>query len=211
MYKRYFKRSLDLFFSIIAGIISLPIIVIAIFLIKIFDSGPVIFVQNRTGLNGKVFRMYKFRTMSVNTVDDEGNVLKHNERISKVGHFLRKTSIDELPQILNIIKGDMSFVGPRPWIPEYYKNFNDTQKNRTAVLPGITGLAQAKGRNGLNIFEKIKYDVEYAENISFRRDVKIILMSIYIILKREHAEIIQEDIQEEIALLKENIRNTEQI
>jgi lipopolysaccharide/colanic/teichoic acid biosynthesis glycosyltransferase len=142
------------------------------------------------------------------TVETEinGKKLNHDQRITKVGKFIRSTSLDELPQIINILKGDMSFIGPRPWITEYYNSFNTEQKRRTEVLPGLSGLAQVKGRNGLTIFDKIKYDLEYVNNISLKYDIKIIFLTIYTVLKKEQAEIIQESIEEEIKALKEQKR-----
>lgn len=202
MYKKYVKRGLDILFSIILILLTLPIFIITSILIKLLDRGPILFVQDRTGLGGKNFKIYKFRTMTVQTHNEDGKEFNHEKRVTKIGQVLRKTSIDELPQLINILKGDMSFIGPRPWIPEYYDSFNDVQKGRVFVLPGITGLAQAKGRNGLTIFQKLDYDLEYANNISFKRDLKIVLMTIIILFKRSHAEIIQEDIKKEIDILK---------
>jgi len=140
------------------------------------------------------------RSMNVLPLELEMTV-PHNQRITKVGKFLRKTSIDELPQVINILKGEMSLIGPRPWKTEYYELFTEEQKQRCDVLPGITGLAQSKGRNGISIFDKIKYDIEYAKNVSFKMDLQIILDSIVIIFKREHAEIMQEDIKTELEQL----------
>lgn len=201
MYRKYIKRELDIIFSLLLILLTSPIMIFTALLIKIFDNGPILFVQDRTGLNGESFKIYKFRTMIVRTHDENGLELNHKQRSTRMGQVLRKTSIDELPQIFNILKGDMSFIGPRPWIPEYYNTFNRRQKQRVNVLPGITGLAQAKGRNGLTILEKIDYDLEYVENISFRRDLKVILMTVLIVLARNNAEIIQEGIQDEISLL----------
>lgn len=205
MYDKHIKRLADIIISMVMIILFLPVMLIAALFIKMFDKGPVLFVQNRTGLNGKNFSIFKFRTMKVGTCDVNGKLLNHCERLTKTGKFLRKTSIDELPQLFNILRGEMSFVGPRPWIPEYYETFNEKQKQRVKVLPGISGLAQAKGRNGIGIMKKIEYDLEYVNNISFKRDLKIFLMTIAIVFKRQHAEIIQEGIQEELdTLRKEN-------
>ena len=165
------------------------------------DGGPIFFKQPRTGKDGKTFGMYKFRSMTVETEKD-GHKLLHKERVTRVGKILRKTSIDELPQVINVLKGEMSIIGPRPWVESYYQNFNDEQKHRCDVLPGITGLAQASGRNSLNVFEKIDYDIEYSKNVTFLMDLKIVLKSIIIVLKREHAEIIQEDWENEVEQLK---------
>lgn len=204
MYKKIIKRIFDMIVSLLFLIILFPIFLIVFICIKCEDGGPVFYHQIRTGKNGKNFKMYKFRSMTVATEKD-GRKLTHKERVTKVGSFLRKTSIDEIPQVINVIKGEMSIIGPRAWIPEYYEHFTEKQKRRCDVLPGITGYAQAKGRNSLNIFEKIAYDITYAENVSFMMDLKIILSSIVIIFKREHAEIMQEDIQNELNLLRGQI------
>lgn len=201
MYAKFFKRFFDLIVSFLTLIIILPIFIVVYIAIKIEDGGPIIYKQVRTGKNGKNFNMYKFRSMTVAT-EKNGKKLKHNERVTKVGNVLRKTSIDELPQVFNVLKGEMSVIGPRAWIPEYYKNFNKKQKHRCDVLPGITGLAQARGRNGLTIFEKIDYDIEYTKNVTLKMDLRIIFESIIIIFKREHAEIIQEDIENELEQLR---------
>ena len=129
--------------------------------------------------------------------------------VTKVGKFIRKTSLDELPQLLNIIKGEMSFIGPRPWIPEYYDWFTDNQKRRADVLPGISGLAQVKGRNGISIFKKVNYDLEYVENMSLALDVKIVMESIKTVLLESNAEITEQGIKQEILELKiHNFQNT---
>lgn len=201
MYAKFFKRFFDLIIALLALVVILPVFIVVYIAIKIEDGGPVIYKQIRTGKNGKNFNMYKFRSMTVAT-EKNGKKLKHNERVTKVGNVLRKTSVDELPQVFNVLKGEMSIIGPRAWIPEYYQNFNKKQKHRCDVLPGITGLAQARGRNGLTIFEKINYDIEYTKNVTLKMDLKIIFESIVIIFKREHAEIIQEDIETELEQLR---------
>lgn len=201
LYQKYIKRALSLILAIILLIVLLPLFLIVSIAIKIDSDGPAIFKQERTGKNGKIFKIYKFRTMKVET-HKKGKKLMHDERLTKVGAFLRKTSIDELPQILNILKGEMSFIGPRPWVPEYYKYFSKEQRKRVSVLPGLTGLAQAKGRNTLDIFEKIKYDVEYTNNVSFIMDLKVIFGTIRTIFKKDAAEIKQEGIDDEISMLK---------
>ena len=205
MYKNLFKRIFDFTLALCIFLITLPIYVVVLIAIKIEDKGPALYVQKRTGKNGKIFNMYKFRSMTVETERD-GRKLLHNERVTKVGKIIRKTSIDELPQVLNILKGDMSFIGPRPWITTYYDNFTSNQKRRVEVLPGISGLAQAKGRNGLSVFDKIKYDIEYVEKLSFIFDLKIIFMTIAIVLKKSHAEINQESIEEEVNELKNQFK-----
>lgn len=201
MYRKTIKRILDFIIALVALIVTLPITLIVAIIIKLDSKGPIIFKQKRTGYKGKEFDCYKFRTMKVETHDKDGRELTHDERCTKVGNVIRKLSIDELPQLINILKGEMSLIGPRPWIPEYYKYFSEEQKNRCDVLPGITGLAQAIGRNNLNIFEKINYDIEYTKNISLKMDIKVIIETIKTVLSKTGAEIKQEEIQDEIQML----------
>ena len=169
IYNRFIKRLLDIIISFVFIILLLPLFFIISILIIIIDRNNALFFQTRTGLNGKEFKIYKFRTIK-------------NEEITKIGKFLRKTSLDELPQFFNVLFGHMSFIGPRPWIPDYYKRFNREQKRRVLVRPGIIGLAQVNGRNKIDIFTKIKYDLEYIDNISFMMDLKILLKSIKAVL-----------------------------
>lgn len=198
MYK-YVKRILDFVFALVLLVILfIPMCIIAI-LIKICDGGPVIYKQERTGLNGKNFNIYKFRTMDVN---NDIYYYKTDDSITKIGSVIKKFSLDELPQIINIIKGDMSFVGPRPWIIEYYENMNAKQRNRTKVLPGLTGLAQVNGRNNISIFKKIEYDLIYVDNYSFTMDLYILLKTVVTIFKKENEEIGKKGIRKEINLLK---------
>lgn len=206
MYKNFFKRAIDIIISFFALLVLWPLFIVIAILIKIEDKGSVFYMQRRTGKDGKVFEMYKFRSMNVVPRGQEMTI-PHDKRVTKIGKFLRKTSIDELPQFINVLVGDMSFIGPRPWITDYYDSFTDEQKKRCAVKPGIIGLAQAKGRNGLTIFEKINYDIEYVNNISFMMDMKILFESVKIVFKREHAEIIQEDITTELNELKMQFNN----
>ena len=195
----FIKRLFDILLSLFGLVLSLiPMIIISI-AIKLESKGPVFFKQVRTGKGGKNFNLYKFRSM---TVDNDVLNFKTENKITKVGKFIRKTSLDELPQLFNILKGEMSFIGPRPWIVEYYNNFNAYQKRRVEVLPGITGLAQATGRNNLNIFEKINYDIEYVDNFSFKMDLKVVFKTIKTVLSKEGAEISKYGIKEEIEDLK---------
>ena len=183
MYK-YFKRTMDFIMSLILIILlGIPMIIIAI-IIKSESHGPAIFKQLRTGKNGKNFYLYKFRSM---TPDNDVYNLEEGNKVTKFGNILRKTSLDELPQLINILKGEMSFIGPRPWIVEYYQNFTDEQKRRVSVSPGITGLAQVAGRNNLTIFEKINYDLEYVDNYSLKMDLKVVGLTIKTVLSREGA------------------------
>ena len=200
MYK-YFKRLLDVMISFFLLLVFLiPIILIAI-AIKLDSKGPAIFKQVRTGYKGKTFNLYKFRSM---TQDNDVLNTKSENKLTRVGKFIRKTSLDELPQLINVLKGDMALIGPRPWIVEYYQNFTDNQKRRVDVLPGITGLAQAVGRNNLTIFEKIKYDLEYVDNYSLKMDIKVIFLTIKTVLSKTGAELSKSGIHDELSDLREN-------
>lgn len=205
MYK-YIKKALDLFIAFICSIIFLiPIIVISI-LIKIDSKGPILFRQPRTGKNGKVFKLYKFRSM---VCDNDVHDFSKKDQHTKVGKILRKLSLDEIPQIINILKGEMSFIGPRPWIPDYYENMNEEQRHRCDVLPGITGLAQVKGRNNISIIEKINYDLEYVKNFSLRQDIKIIFLTIKTVISKSGADAGKSTIKEELETLKgQNVKGT---
>jgi len=185
MYRKYIKRILDLVFAVILLILLSPIMLLAAIAIKIEDpKGPVLFKQRRPGKDAKIFTVYKFRTMRVETERD-GRPLSDMERITKVGAFLRKISIDELPQLFNIIRGEMSFIGPRPLLVEYLDYYTPEQMRRHEVMPGISGWAQVNGRNAISWEEKFKYDVWYVDNMSFLLDLKIVFLTIYNILKRE--------------------------
>ncbi len=198
---KYFKRFFDIVISLMVLIVfAIPMLLIAV-AIKLDSKGPVFFKQKRTGKNGKEFNLYKFRSM---TVDNDVLNFKSENKLTKVGKFIRKTSLDEISQVFNIIKGDMSWIGPRPWIPSYYENFTEEQKRRVEVLPGLTGLAQAKGRNNLSIFDKIKYDIEYVDNISLKMDIKIIFLTIKSVLSKEGAELSKMGIKDELEDLKKN-------
>ncbi len=177
------KRVLDVLLAIILLIITLPIMIIAAIAIKIESEGPVLFVQERPGKDCKIFKLYKFRTMRVNT-EHNGRVLSDRERVIRVGAFLRKASIDELPQLFNIIRGDMSFIGPRPLLVKYLPYYTEEELKRHNLLPGITGWAQVNGRNNLNWEKRFKMDLEYVEKVSFLFDLKIFCLTIYKVFKR---------------------------
>lgn len=183
MYK-YFKRAMDFVASLIALIILSPLIALSAVLVKISDGGSVFFKQRRPGKDGKIFIVYKFRTMSEKTEDENGRELSDVERMTKIGSFLRKTSLDELPQFFNVLKGDMSFVGPRPLLCEYLQLYTPYQMRRHEVLPGISGLAQVNGRNAITWEEKFDYDVYYVDHMSFLLDLKIIFKTVKNTLKR---------------------------
>lgn len=198
----FIKRALDIIISFIALLIlAIPMLIIAL-LIKLEDGSPAIFKQIRMGKNLKPFYIYKFRTMKTQR-EELNSEMSHEEMTTKVGKVLRATSIDELPQLINILKGQMTFIGPRPWIVEYYEWFTDEQKKRSDVRPGITGLAQVKGRNGINIFKKINYDLEYVDNMSLWLDVKIFFGSIVEVFKKTNAEISENGIKDELTELRE--------
>lgn len=200
MYK-YVKRVFDILISLgVLIVFAVPMLLIAV-AIKLDSRGPIFFKQKRTGKNGKEFYLYKFRSM---TADNDVLNFKSENKLTRVGKFIRKTSFDELSQIFNIIRGDMSWIGPRPWIPEYYQNFTDEQKRRVEVLPGLTGLAQASGRNNLSVFEKINYDIEYVDNMSLKMDIKIIFLTVKSVLSKSGAELSKSGIKEELDALKRN-------
>lgn len=181
----YIKRILDFIFAIILLVITSPIMLLAALTIKLEDpKGPVLFKQKRPGKNAKIFTVYKFRTMRVET-ERNGKSLTDMERMTKVGSILRKTSIDELPQLFNIIRGEMSFIGPRPLLVQYLELYTPEQMRRHEVTPGISGWAQVNGRNAISWEEKFKYDVWYVDNQSLLVDLRILFMTIYNVLKRE--------------------------
>lgn len=184
MYRRYIKRLLDFLLSLIALIILSPLMLIISILVRVKLGKPIIFKQERPGKNEKIFTLYKFRTMT-DEKDENGKLLSDEARLTKFGKFLRSTSMDELPELINIIKGDMSIIGPRPLLVEYLPLYNDEQKKRHNERPGLTGLAQINGRNNLSWEEKFKEDVFYTENISFKLDIKILFKTIIKVIKRE--------------------------
>lgn len=192
----FFKRILGLIFSLVGFIILIPIFLIISILIKLTSKGPIFFKQERIGRNGKIFNMYKFRTMIVNAenIGDGIRVRSKNDpRITKIGKILRRTSLDELPQLINVIKGDMSLVGPRPPVTYHpyngYNNYPENAKKRFIVRPGLTGLSQIKYRNGVSWDKRIEIDVNYTESISFLQDIKIILATIKIVFKPVNIEL----------------------
>ncbi|MBQ7255578.1 MAG: sugar transferase [Oscillospiraceae bacterium] len=179
-----FKRFLDLLFSVILGIPALVIVGACYVAIKLETKGPVFFVQERPGKNGKPFRLYKLRSMIVETERD-GRVLSDFERMTKSGRIIRKLSFDELPQILNILRGDMSFIGPRPLLMRYLPRYTPEQARRHEVRPGISGWAQVNGRNELTWEQKFENDVWYVDHVSFGLDIKIFWMTIVNVLKHQ--------------------------
>ncbi|HDR4455160.1 sugar transferase [Bacillus cereus] len=184
MYGRFIKRPMDFILSLIAIIMLSPVFLIVAFLVKTKLGSPVLFKQERPGLNRNIFKMYKFRTMT-DEKNENGELLPDSVRLTKFGKFLRSTSLDELPGLFNIFKGDMSIIGPRPLLVQYLPLYNEHQKRRHEVRPGLSGLAQVNGRNAISWEEKFNYDVEYVDNVSFTTDWKIILLTIKKVFIRE--------------------------
>lgn len=184
MYAKYIKRPMDFCLSLCALIVLSPVLLVLIIIGTVKMKGNPFFTQQRPGKNEKIFRLIKFRTMT-NEKDTDGNPLPDEKRLTKYGKFLRSTSLDELPELINILKGDMSIVGPRPLLVKYLPLYNERQKMRHLVRPGLSGLAQINGRNTLTWEEKFEDDVTYIENISFLGDMKIIFTTVLKVLRRE--------------------------
>lgn len=184
MYAKFFKRIIDFCLSLCALIVLSPVLLVLIIFGAIKMQGNPFFTQERPGKSEKIFKLIKFRTMT-NAKDKDGNLLPDQDRITKYGQFLRSTSLDEMPELLNILKGDMAIVGPRPLLVHYLPLYNERQKLRHLVRPGLTGLAQVNGRNSLTWEQKFEDDVTYIENITFFGDIKIIFKTAIAVLKRE--------------------------
>ena len=184
MYKNYLKRSFDFIFSLIGFVILVPIFVMVTILLFISNDGKPFFFQMRPGLNGKIFKIIKFKTMN-DKKDNLGKFLSDENRLTRVGTLVRKTSIDEIPQLINVIIGDMSLIGPRPLMPNYMNFYNEFEIQRQSVRPGITGLTAVKGRNNIPWNDKMKFDVEYAKNISLTLDIEIFFKTILKIIISE--------------------------
>lgn len=189
MYANFFKRIIDFLGALLLFIVLLPIFAVLYMLILIFLGAPAIFKQERPGKDEKIFRVMKFRSMT-NAKDKDGNLLPDEVRLTKFGSFLRNSSLDEIPQLLNIIKGDMSFIGPRPLLVSNLPYYTEEELHRHDVRPGITGLAQINGRNNLTNDQKFALDVKYVRNITFWGDVKIVLMTIVKVLRRSDIKVI---------------------
>lgn len=184
MYRKYIKRLLDIFISLAGIVVLSPVLLILWILVRSKLGSPALFTQQRPGKDEKIFKLYKFRSMT-DERDEEGNLLPDEVRLTSFGKKLRSTSLDELPELFNILKGDMSVIGPRPLLIKYLPLYNETQKHRHDVRPGLTGLAQMNGRNAITWEKKFAYDVEYVQKLSFAMDAKIFFGTIRAVLARE--------------------------
>ena len=211
LYRRYFKRTMDFILSLMAIIVLSPVLIIVAILVRFKLGSPVLFKQKRPGLNEKIFMLYKFRTMT-DERDKFGELLPDSVRLTKFGRFLRSTSLDELPELFNIIKGDMSIVGPRPLLIRYLPYYYEYERLRSVVRPGITGLAQVNGRNALTWDERFATDVKYVKNVTIFNDIKIIVKTILVVFQKkdilvgdEHV-LLDLDVERREALSDENNR-----
>lgn len=182
--QKFIKRAIDILGSSLGGLLISPILIIIAILIRIKLGSPIFFTQDRVGKDGKVFKIVKFRTM-LEAYDKFGEPLSDKERVTSFGNFLRSTSLDELPELINVLKGDMSLVGPRPLLVEYIGLYSKEQFRRHEVRPGMTGWAQVNGRNNLNWDDKFKMDVEYVDNVNLLLDIKILFLTIFKVLKKD--------------------------
>lgn len=185
MYKQFFKRVIDLLIAFVVLMLISPFLLAIVILLHFANKGSgVFFFQERPGKNEKIFKVIKFKSMT-DKKDKNGHLLPDSQRITRIGKIIRKTSIDELPQLINVLKGDMSLIGPRPLLPQYLPYYTDREKMRHFVRPGITGLAQVQGRNNLDWNTKLEIDVCYVEKLTFRLDLKVFFLTLYKVLKRE--------------------------
>ena len=187
-YEAYVKRLLDLVLAAVALLLLSPVILVVAILVRCNLGAPVIFCQERPGKDEEIFKLYKFRSMT-DACDAYGELLPDELRLTRFGRFLRSTSLDELPELWNIFKGDMSIVGPRPWLVEYLPYYTEEERHRHDVSPGLTGLAQVNGRNNLSWEEKFAYDLEYVENISFAMDIRIVVLTIFKVLCQSDVQV----------------------
>lgn len=188
LYEAYVKRLLDLVLSAVALLLLSPVILLVAILVRCNLGAPVIFCQERPGKDEEIFKLYKFRSMT-DACDAYGELLPDELRLTRFGRFLRSTSLDELPELWNIFKGDMSIVGPRPLLVEYLPYYTEEERHRHDVSPGLTGLAQVNGRNNLSWEEKFAYDLEYVENISFAMDIRIVVLTIFNVLCQSDVQV----------------------
>lgn len=206
IYEKYVKRPQDFLCALAATVVLSPVILITAVLIRIKLGAPVIFTQERPGKDGKIFKLYKFRTMT-NAKDENGELLSDEVRLTKFGKILRSTSLDELPELFNMLKGDMSVVGPRPLLVKYLPLYNENQERRHEVRPGFTGLAQVNGRNAITWEEKFDWDIKYVDNITFLGDWKIIFKTVITVLKRDGISSETSATMEEFRGTKQNVEN----
>ncbi len=195
MYRKFFKRFFDIVLSACALVALSPVMLVVAVLVKVKLGSPVIFCQGRPGKDERIFKMYKFRTMT-DERDGDGQLLPDAERLTKFGRVLRSTSLDELPELWNILKGNMSIVGPRPLLVDYLDRYNEEQHRRHEVRPGMTGWAQVHGRNSLSWEARFAYDVEYVRRVSFFLDVRIIFLTVAVILRRQGIHSVNSETQE---------------
>ena len=184
MYKNFIKPAIDFVFALVGFLFLSPVFVLVTIGLFFANDGKPFFFQLRPGKDGKIFKIIKFKTMT-DKKDENGNLLPDADRLTKIGSFVRKTSLDEIPQLLNVIKGDMALVGPRPLLPQYLELYNDFQRRRNEVKPGITGWAQVNGRNSISWEKKFEYDVWYVDNVSFLLDIKILILTVLKVVKSE--------------------------
>ena len=204
MYRRFFKRFFDIVLSLTALIVLSPVLLIVAVLVRVKLGSPVIFCQERPGKDEKIFRLYKFRSMT-DRRDENGNLLPDEIRLTKFGRLLRSTSLDELPELWNILKGDMSIVGPRPLLVKYLLRYNEEQRHRHDVRPGLTGLAQVNGRNAISWEERFAYDVEYVKTVSFWLDVRILFLTVAVVFRRSGIHSANSETQEEFMGTEEEL------
>ena len=187
-YERFIKRPLDCFLAILALVVLSPVLLITAILVRVKLGSPVLFKQDRPGKDEKIFRLYKFRSMT-DEKDENGNLLPDDRRLTKFGRKLRSTSLDELPELFNIIKGDMAVIGPRPLLTEYIPYYTEEERHRHDVRPGLSGLAQVNGRNAISWDQKLAYDVEYVSKITFSGDAKLVLKTLVKTVKRSDIQV----------------------
>lgn len=206
IYERVFKRFFDMLLSGLALLILSPLLLVLAILVRVNMGAPILFCQERPGKDEKIFKLYKFRSMS-DKRDENGNLLSDEERLGRFGKLLRSTSLDELPELWNIFKGDMSLVGPRPLLVEYLPYYTETEHHRHDVRPGLTGLAQINGRNNLTWKMKFGYDTNYIDNISFFGDIKIILLTFYRVFDRSGVQVNTQDTEGNLAEIRRGMGN----
>ncbi len=210
-FQLFVKRAFDIIasFTLIVLLIVIPVFIVVPILIRVTSKGPAVFTQDRVGKDGKVFKIYKFRTMRIpeDSLDENGNMLLPKQRITKIGKFLRKTSIDELMQLFNILGGSMSFVGPRPTLPNQVEKYTEYHHQRHNMRPGITGWAQVNGRNNLNWSQKIEYDIEYVNKFSLWFDFKIFFKTIGVVFKSQGIAFRDGDAKLTSAVTEETVSN----